>query len=120
MFTPGGDLRQEVQDNSSEEKEEEARDPDPDVEARQKFWSIVGDYVYRDHVAQRTKLYRDKRKRALMYFTRQSSMIIEILLETSHCSVTSFDLLNKNPPEGHMWVRGRLTKKQVTLRRANI
>ena len=35
VFTPGGDLRQEVQDNSSEEKEEEeARDPDPDVEAR--------------------------------------------------------------------------------------
>ena len=26
--------------------------------------------------------------------------------------VTRFELLNNNPPEGHMWVQGRLTKEQ--------
>ena len=34
--------------------------------------------------------------------------------------VTRFELLNKNPPEGHMWVQRRLTKKQVTTRPGNI
>ena len=30
--------------------------------------------------------------------------------------VTRFELFNKNPPGGHMWVQGRLTKKQVPAR----
>ena len=75
------DLRRESQQYSSEEKEE-ARDPDPDVEVRQDFWSILGNYICRNHVALRTKLYvpkddlrfqwialmsRDKRNRALTY-----------------------------------------------------
>ena len=30
--------------------------------------------------------------------------------------VTRFELLNKDPPEGHMWVQGRLSPKQVTKR----
>ena len=30
--------------------------------------------------------------------------------------VTRFALLNENPPEGHAWVKCRLTKKQVTSR----
>ena len=30
--------------------------------------------------------------------------------------VTRFELLKKNPPERQMWVRGRLTRKQVTAR----
>ena len=40
-------------------QKKEARDPDPDVEARQ-FYSILGGYIYRDHVAPRTKLYVPK------------------------------------------------------------
>ena len=43
------------QQNSSEEKEE-ARDADPDIEARQDFWKIMRDYIYRNHVVPRTKL----------------------------------------------------------------
>ena len=35
-------------------EQEEAQDPD--AEARQEFWSIVGDYIIRNHVAPRTKL----------------------------------------------------------------
>ena len=34
--------------------------------------------------------------------------------------VTIFELLNKDPPEGHMWAQGRLTKKQVTTRPGHI
>ena len=47
----------ESQQCSSQEKEE-ARDSDPDVEVegRQDFWSTVGNYMYRNHVAPRTKL----------------------------------------------------------------
>ena len=38
--------------NTSLQKKE-ARDPDPDVAARQDFRSSVGDYLYRNHVAPR-------------------------------------------------------------------
>ena len=31
-------------------------------------------------------------------------------------SVTRFAVRNKNPPETHMWLQGRLTKKQVASR----
>ena len=47
------------QQNSSEEKEE-ARDADPDIEARQEFWKIMGDYIQRNHVAPRTESYVPK------------------------------------------------------------
>ena len=30
--------------------------------------------------------------------------------------VTRFESLNKDPPEGHTWVHGKLTKKPVTTR----
>ena len=57
VYSGERDLRQESQHHSSEEKEE-ARDASPDVEApRQGFWSIMGDYMYRNHVAPRTKLH---------------------------------------------------------------
>ena len=85
VFTPGGDLRQEVQDNPSEEKEEEAQDPDPDVKARQYFWSIVGDYVHRDHFAKRTKLYVPKDDFQIplncMFVQRQTKTSIDVLHE---------------------------------------
>ena len=46
-------------------------------------------------------------------------MIIGILTDKSlseSWSVTRFELLHKSPAEGHMWVQGRLTQKQVTVR----
>ena len=39
VFTVGGDFMREIRKHSEGETEE-ARDPDPDVEARQDFWSI--------------------------------------------------------------------------------
>ena len=38
----------------------EVRDPSPDVEVRQDFWSIMRDYIFRNHVAPRTKFYVPK------------------------------------------------------------
>ena len=81
----------EFQQHSSEEKEE-ARDPDPDVEARQDSWSVIGNYIHRNHVAPRTKLYvpkdafpiplkyidvqRQAKTSIDAYFIKQPSMII--------------------------------------------
>ena len=53
------DLVRESQQDSPEEKEE-ARDADPDNEAQQDFWNIMRDYMYRNHVAPRKKLYAPK------------------------------------------------------------
>ena len=56
VYKARGDGVRESQQTSSEEKDE-ARDPDPVVEAPQDFWSIMEDYKNRDHVAPRTKLH---------------------------------------------------------------
>ena len=37
-------------------------------------------------------------------------------LSDAWIGVPRFEVLNKDPPEGHVWVQGRLTKKQVTAR----
>ena len=52
-------LRQQFEEQSSEE-EGEVLDRSPDLEARQDFWSIMGDYICRNHVAPRTKLHVPK------------------------------------------------------------
>ena len=94
--------------NDSSEEKEEARDPSPDVAARQDFLSIMGVCIFRNHVAPRSKLNvpkdefpiflntlmsRDKRKRALVYFRRRQS------LSEPWIGVTRFELLDKDPPE---------------------
>ena len=56
VYKAGGDLRRGYQQHSPEE-EEEARDPDPDVEALRDVLFMIGDYMYRNHVAPRTKLF---------------------------------------------------------------
>ena len=50
VATPGKNLKEKPSE------EGEARDPDPDLEARQDFWSIVRDCMSRNHVAPRTKV----------------------------------------------------------------
>ena len=55
VYQADSDPRQESQEISSEEKEE-ARDPSPAVAGRCDFWTIMGDYIYRNHVVPRTKL----------------------------------------------------------------
>ena len=95
------DLKQESQEQTSEEGGY-VRDPDPDVEARHDFWSIVGDYMNRNHVARRTELYvffwrtifryfwivlvfGDKEDQVLIYFQMQPWMIIGTRMERRHC-----------------------------------
>ena len=84
------DLRQEFEEKPSEEAGE-VRDPRPDVELRQDFWSFMGDYIYLNHVAPMTSLYVEdgdspillnfldverEQKQDLMYFKERPSMII--------------------------------------------
>ena len=106
-----GDFRQESERKASEE-EGDARGPSPDVEARQDVTSILGDYLYRTHVAPRTKLfvpkddlpipmnYIDVQRRAKtnLDVLHEASMIIGILMEKSlseaRTDVTRFALLN--------------------------
>ena len=69
------------------QKKEEARDPDPAVAAPQDFWSVMGDYIYRNHVAPRTKLYVPKHDfpRPVNYvdFQRQTKTGIDVLHEAT-------------------------------------
>ena len=133
------DLKQEFQEQTSEE-EGYVRDPDPDVEARHDFWSIVGDYMNRNHVARRTELYvlkddfpiplnhigvRRQRKSSLDLFPDATiddywNMDGDTSLSEPWIGVTRIAPLNKNPREGYMWVQGRMTKKQVSTRPGNI
>ena len=39
VYHADGDTRQEFEEG-------DARDPDPDIDARQVFWSVVGDYIF--------------------------------------------------------------------------
>ena len=103
----------EFQEHSSEENEE-ASDPNPCVEGRQDVWSIMRDYMYRNHVAPRTKLCvpKDGFPIPLNYIDvqRQTKTSIDVLHEaTIHdywnidrqvsvwtlVGVTRFELLNK-------------------------
>ena len=90
--------------------EEEARDPSPDAEARQKFWSIMGDYKNRNHVASRTKFHVPKEDfpRPLNCIDVQAT-IDDCLnidgdksLSEPWIGVTRFALLNKNPPREYV------------------
>ena len=108
------------------EEKGEAQDPDPDVEARQDFWSIVGVYTYRNHVAPRTtKLYapKDDFPIPLNYIDvlRQTKTSIDVLHETTiddHWNVDGDTSLSE-PWIGVRVQRG-LTKTQVTTRPGNI
>ena len=61
VYRAASDLMSESQQHSAEEKEE-ARDPDPDVEARQDSWSLMGDCIFRIHGAPRTKISVPKKR----------------------------------------------------------
>ena len=98
------------------------------------FWCTEGGYVYRNHVAPRTKLHvpKDDFPISLTYIDvqRRPTTSLDVLQEAiiddyGHMDgdkslsepwigVTRFALRNQNPAEGHMWVQGRLTRKQVT------
>ena len=61
VFTAGGDIMRESR-RHSEGETEEARDPDPDVEARQDFWSIVGNsHISESCCCENESLFSEKR-----------------------------------------------------------
>ena len=51
------DLREELPGNSDEPQPAETKE---DAEARNDFWSIEGDFIYRHHVEPRVQLYVPK------------------------------------------------------------
>ena len=125
------DLRQEVQEKPSEEGED--RDPSPDLEARTRFLELYGRWHFSKNVTPRTKLHapKDDFPMPLNYhlvFQGQTKTSLDVLQEVTiddywnmdggeplsepWIGLTRFALLNKNPPEGHMWVQGRLARKQ--------
>ena len=54
VYKAESDLGQAIREKTSE-VEEEVRDSSPDLEVRQDVWSIMGDCIYRNHVAARTR-----------------------------------------------------------------
>ena len=97
------------------------------------------DCICRTHVSPRTKLFVPKVAFPipLNYIElRQTKTTFDVLQEVTiddywnvdgsksmsepWLGVTRFALLNKNPPEGNMWVQRRLTNKQVNTRPGNI
>ena len=133
VYKAEGDVLRESQQHSSE-KQEEARDPDPGVEAQQDFCNIVGNHTCRNHSAPRTKLFGPKDDLPILLnyidFQRQAKISIDVLHEATiddywnvdgdkslsdpRIGMTRFEFFHKKTPEGHMWVPGRLTKKKVT------
>ena len=97
----------------------DARYPDPDVESRQDYGSTQGNYMSVSCLhREQNSIFRyfwttlmSRGTKTSIDVRHEPSMIVGILI-----GVTRFEWLNKDPPEGHMWVRGRPTKKQVTTR----
>ena len=121
VYKAEGVLKREYQQHSSEEAWDQ--DSDPDVEARQDFWSVMGDYIYWNHVAPRSKLCVPKDDFPLplncMDVHRQTKTSLDELQEATiddhwnmdgdtslsepWIGVTRFALLNKNTPERFSW-----------------
>ena len=78
-----------------------------DAEAKNDFWSITGDFIYRHHVEPRVKLYMAEEESfpiPLKYIdvTRTTHTSLDVLLEkqVEDYSFTRFMLLNERPPDG--------------------
>ena len=114
------------------------QDSVPDAgEARNDFWSISGNFIYRHHVEPRVKLYSPReasfpvplkyidvsRTTETNWDVMQESRIDDYWnidgsrdLSASWTGFTQFALLSEKPPEGHTWSGERLTKQQATSR----
>ena len=122
----------------SNHEEDSTRD---DEEARDDFWTIIGEFIYRHHVVPRVKLYVPQEETfpiPMKYIdvTRTTYTSLDVMLEKhieDHWNVVGerelsdartgfsrFTLLNERPPEGYSWSGGRLTRKQNTSRRDDI
>ena len=113
----------------------------PDAgEAQDDFLSISGGCIFRHHVEPRVKLYRPREETCpvpLKYIdvARATHTTLDVTQESriddywnidvskdlsdSWTGFTQFTLLKEKPPDGYMWSRSRLTKRQTTLRPDN-
>ena len=114
------------------------QDSYPDAgEARNDFWSISGNFIFRHHGEPRVKLYSPRDESfpiPLKYIdvSRTTHTNLDVMqksridhnwnidgsrdLSDSWTGFTQFTLLSEKPPEGHKWSRERLTKRQATSR----
>ena len=109
------------------------QDSYPDAcEARNDFWYMSGNFIYRHHVEPRVKLYSPREESfpfPLKYIdvSRTTHTNLDVMQESriddywnidgsrdlsdSWTGFTQFTLLSEKPPEGYMWSRVRLTKR---------
>ena len=101
------------------------------------FWSMSGSFIYRHHVGPRVKLYSPREESfpiPLKYIdvsrtthtnldVKQEKRIDDYWnidgskdLSAYWAGFTQFTLLEEKAPDGYMWSRERLTRKQVTSR----
>ena len=106
-------------------------------EARNDFWSMSGNFIYRHHVEPRVKLYSPREESfsiPLKYIdvSRTTRTNLDVMqerriddywnidgsrdLSDSWTGFTQFTLLEEKPPDGYMWSGVRLTKRQATSR----
>ena len=106
-------------------------------EALNDFWSISGNFIYRHHVEPRVTLYSPREESfpiPLKYIdvSRTTHTNLDVKQEKridDHWNIdgsrdfpdpwtgfTQFTLLEEKSPEGYMWSRRRLTRKQLTSR----
>ena len=110
----------------------------PDAgEARDDFWSIAGDFIYRYHVEPRVKLYTPREESFpitlkhidVTRFIHTTSDVMQESriddywnidgsrdLSDSWTGFTQFTFLKETPLDGYMWSGRRLTKRQATSR----
>ena len=155
--TPGGDRRLRpstlIRDHPERGEEQEVfrgesdglssptpLQDDSTAEARNEFWSITGDFMYRHHVEPRVKLYMPKEESipiSMKYIdvTRKTRTSLEVLLENrlmvtgtlmerelsdAWTALTRFISLNERLPDGYTWSGRRLTRTQTTSRPDNV
>ena len=114
------------------------QDSCPDAgEARDDFWSISGDFIYRHHVEPRVKLYTPREESIPIppkYIDdfRVAHTTMDVLQKSrinDYCNIdgarnlsdsctgfTQFSLLKDKLPEGYMWSGVTLTKRQASSR----
>ena len=106
-------------------------------EAINDFWSMTGNFIFRHYVEPRVKLYSPREESfpiplKYMNVSRTTKTNLDVMQERridDYWNIdgsrdlsdywtffTQFPFLEEKPPDGYMWSRGRLTKRQVTSR----
>ena len=110
----------------------------PDAgEARNDFWSMSGNFIYRHHIEPRVKLHSPREESfpvplKCIDVSRTVHTNLDVKLERriddywnidgskdlsdSWTGFTQLTLLEEKPPDGYMWSGERLTRRQLTSR----